>query len=185
MFAIVERFGHLIAGAYDCPNCRTWCSPKRRAQQRMAGLKVWVCPGCEAILSRSPATVIGRWLTILSFVVVAPIGLAVVSANFNLSNDSELKVIASLIAVLLGLGLLCKVVTPLLLTLTFRTAARIEFQHGRCRKCNYDLRGMRHGRCPECGTPCLDVVLAWQRRAAHTAEVMAAVPVAEAVESSS
>ncbi|MCB9855857.1 MAG: hypothetical protein H6818_09245 [Phycisphaerales bacterium] len=174
-----------MAGATDCPQCRTWCSPKRRTQQQLAGLKVWVCPGCGAILSRSPIAVFGRVLTITLFVVLAPVGIAAASASFNLSRDSELIVIVSLIGVLLGVGLLCKVLTPLLLTISLQPAAKFEFQHGHCRKCDYDLRGVRHGRCPECGTPCLDIVLAWRRREARQAEDIAGAPLAIAIDSSS
>ena len=28
-----------------------------------------------------------------------------------------------------------------------------RIRHGRCPRCNYDLRGVNHERCPECGTP--------------------------------
>ena len=34
---------------------------------------------------------------------------------------------------------------------------REKLQPGKCRQCGYDLTGNVSGRCPECGTPCLDV----------------------------
>ncbi|HPF39946.1 MAG TPA: hypothetical protein P5081_12140 [Phycisphaerae bacterium] len=180
MLSVIDRFGRLISGACDCPNCHSWCTRAERQAQRLEGLHMWVCPGCEAILQRSPVVLFARILSIAAFFICTPFALAIYAGTVNLSVDSEVMVILCIVGILLVIGLCCVVLPPLLLTILFQPAARIEFRHGTCRRCNYDLRGVNHGRCPECGAACLDVVLAYRRRTAAMAPPV--IPVANAIE---
>lgn len=163
------RFARLFAGAFDCPSCGAWCSPKDRRRQRLPDFRVWTCPKCQSLLTKSTLGAFCKMLAVLFFIAFSVMTIGVFIVNWTSSNLAGSTMLVTIAVFQLIVGLLCLAFAPFVLTITGQPGARAEFQHGVCRKCRYDLRAGCHARCPECGTACLDVVQAWRRSAIRDA----------------
>lgn len=181
---IFTRLGRQFVGRVDCPNCGAWCTAKQRNAQRLPGFRYWLCPGCQSLLKFSALSRLCDVLAGLLFTVVCFISLTALIDAWLSSRGSEAPILIGAIALLAIFGVIAKLLTPLIMTISGQSRARVEYRHGTCRKCGFDLRGGGQGRCPECGTPCLDVVQAYRRKVERDAVVNEALPVAKPVATS-
>lgn len=168
----ISKFSRLVAGEVDCPNCGRWMTSAQRKEHALMKNRTWICPACDAVLRyRMTArlrAVVGTLclisvLPFLSFMFLNSFGIAmrIAASQFEWLIWTPLSLMAGYVALFL--------LTSCYFAASDGAASRVVFRPGVCRNCRFDLRGVNHERCPECGTACQDVVKAWQGWAARQA----------------